>query len=350
MNDRENKLRAARFETPAYIPVAFHVSAACWDHYPQETLQDLMAAHPLLFPDFQKTEETITPHYAPWRKAGEPYIDSWGCVWETLEDGITGAVVKPALADWETFTSYTPPSPKIHNGWGPIHRDSIRAAIATAREEGRLASGSLRHGHTFLTLSYLRGYENLIFDMADGHPQLPKLIGMVEAFNAELVRRYVEAGVKWMGYPEDLGMQRGPMLSPALFRRYIKPVYRRLVAPAREAGCVIHMHSDGDIRALCEDLIDVGIDVINLQDLVNGLDWIEANLKGRVCIDLDIDRQRVTRFGTPAQIDAHIRAIVERLGSPQGGLMLIHGLYPGVPLENAKALMDAMEKYAQYYA
>ena len=71
MNDRENKLRAARFETPAHIPVTFHISAACWGHYPQDALQDLMAAHPLLFPDFEKTEEKVTPSYAPWRKAGE---------------------------------------------------------------------------------------------------------------------------------------------------------------------------------------------------------------------------------------------------------------------------------------
>ena len=53
--------------------------------------------------------------------------------------------------------------------------------------------------------------------------------------------------------------------------------------------------------------------------------------------------------GTPAQIDALVRDEVVRLGSREGGLMMIYGLYPGVPLENAGALMDAMEKYATYY-
>jgi uroporphyrinogen decarboxylase len=152
------------------------------------------------------------------------------------------------------------------------------------------------------------------------------------------------------GLCRGLGMQIGPVLSSIHFRKYIKPSYQRIVAPAREAGCIVHMHSDGDIRALVDDLIDVGFDVLNLQDLVNGIDWIRANLSGRVCVDLDIDRQRITYAGTPRQIDALIREEVESLGSKQGGLMMIYGLYPGVPLANAGALMDAMERFMGYYA
>jgi uroporphyrinogen-III decarboxylase len=164
------------------------------------------------------------------------------------------------------------------------------------------------------------------------------------------VTRWLALKPDMFSYAEDLGMQVGPMLSPACFRRYIKPVYQRLMQPAREQGCLIHMHSDGDIRTLADDLVDAGVQVINLQDLVNGIDWIAAKYAGKVCIDLDVDRQRITRFGSPAEIDALIREEVEKLGSPRGGLMMIFGLYPGTPLENVAALMDAMEKYATYYS
>ena len=75
-------------------------------------------------------------------------------------------------------------------------------------------------------------------------------------------------------------MQVGPMLSPDFFKTYIKPSYQRIMQPARDAGIPIHMHSDGDIRLLVDGLVTDGVDVINLQDLVNGLDWIEENLKG----------------------------------------------------------------------
>jgi uroporphyrinogen-III decarboxylase len=186
--------------------------------------------------------------------------------------------------------------------------------------------------------------------MADGEPKLRRLIEMVESFGVGLVQRYLGAGVEMMCYPEDLGMQRGPMLSPEHLRTYIKPIYESLMAPAHEAGCLVHMHSDGDIRDLVDDLVLSGVDALNLQDLVNGIDWIAANLKGRVCVDLDIDRQQITRFGSPKQIDALIREEVEKLGSRDGGLMMIYGLYPGVPLENIKALMDAMERYSSFYA
>ena len=110
------------------------------------------------------------------------------------------------------------------------------------------------------------------------------------------------------------------------------------------------MHSDGHIGDLIDDILDAGVGVMNLQDLVNGIDWIRGKLAGRICIDLDIDRQHITPGASVRQIDSLIREEVEKLGSPKGGLMMIYGLYPGVKLENIKALADAMERYATYYS
>jgi uroporphyrinogen decarboxylase len=342
----ENTLRATRFERPEHIPVVFWINPACWHHYPEGALQELIADHPLLFPDPHLPRAPL----APWEQAGRPYVDSWGCTWETTDDGITGAVTRHPLADWGAFEHFTPPDPGQTNGMASTEWYEIGEKIAGMGHRDEYAVGSLEHGHTFLRLSYLRGYERLLYDMADSEPKLLRLLEMVEAFSLGIVQRYIDLGVAMMRYPEDLGMQRGPMLTPGHFRKYIKPVYGRLMAPARAAGCLVHMHSDGDIRNLVDDLVVSGVDALNLQDLVNGVDWIAARLKGRVCIDLDIDRQSVTRFGSPAQIDSLIRGEVERLGSPQGGLMMIYGLYPGVPLENVRALMDALERYATFYA
>lgn len=328
----------------------FHINSACWHHYPQDALQELMASHSLLFPGFEKSSEKVVPEYEPWERAGESYVDGWGCLRETTDDGIVGTVTKHPLESWDNFESYSPPDPNRNSGLGPVNWDQVCEDLRKAKEQGYLATGGLRHGHTFLQLADIRGYENLIFDMVDEEPRLYGLIQMVEDFNMAIVRHYIDFGAEWMRYPEDLGMQVGPMLSPEQFRKYIKPSYKRLMEPALEAGCVVHMHSDGDIRELVDDLIDSGVEVINLQDLVNGIDWIVEHLAGRISIDLDIDRQEVTRFGSPAQIDDLIREEVEKLGSREGGLMMIYGLYPGVPLDNVKALMDAMEKYATYYS
>ncbi len=345
----ENTLRAIRLERPEHIPMTFWINPACWHHYPNDALYELMAEHPLLFPDFTSQEVTL-PEPAPWERAGQPYTDAWGCIWETTDDGITGSVTSHPLTDWDALQSFTPPDPAQTNGMAAIDWAIIKGKILKAKGEGKHCVGSLEHGHAFMRLSYLRGYEKLLLDMADGEKRLWQLIEMIESFSAAIVHRYVDHGIAMMRYPEDLGMQIGPMLSPEHFRTYIKPVYEHLMEPAREAGCLVHMHSDGDIRKLADDLATSGVDAINLQDLVNGIDWIAANLKGRLCIDLDIDRQQITRFGSPEQIDELIRREVQILGSPEGGLMMIYGLYPGVPIENVKAIADAMERYATFYS
>jgi uroporphyrinogen decarboxylase len=345
----ENTLRAIRFERPEHIPVIFWINPACWHHYPRDVLFELMAEHRLLFPDFTG-KDVVMPELSPWERAGRPYTDSWGCIWETTDDGITGSVTGHPMADWDALKGFTPPDPGKSNSMATVDWSAIKAKIQRADAEGKHAAGSLEHGHAFLRLSYLRGYERLLLDMADGDDRLWRLIDMVETFSVGIVQRYVDLGVAMMRYPEDLGMQLGPMLSPRHFRTYIKPIYEHLMAPAQKAGCLVHMHSDGDIRELVDDLVVSGVEALNLQDLVNGIDWIAAKLKGRICIDLDLDRQQITCFGSTEQIDNLIRREVQELGSREGGLMMIYGLYPGVPLENVKAIMDAMERYATFYS
>ena len=330
--------------------MVFHINRACWQHYPQDALQELMESHPFLFPDFKQSTEKVVPVFAYDMKAGEPYTDSWGCVWTCTENGMQGTVTQHPLASWDAFDSFVKSDPNTQDGIKPIDWDSVSKRFQLNKDSGDLARASLVHGHTFMTLMNIRGYENILYDMFDEEPRFRELLRMVEDFNYELVTRNIKLGAELMGYPEDLGMQTGPMLSPEHFRKYIKPSYERIMKPARDAGCLIHMHSDGNIRTLVFDLLELGVNAINLQDRVNGVDWIKDNLAGKVCVDLDIDRQEITPFGTPDKIDALIREEVEKIGSKDGGLVMLYGLYPGVPLENVKAVMDAMERYSTYYS
>ena len=85
----------------------------------------------------------------------------------------------------------------------------------------------------------------------------------------------------------------------------------------------------------------------NLQALVNGIDNLAKHVKGRVAIDLDIDRQSVTVNGC-GDIDDHIRECVAKLGSPAGGLWLCYQPWPPTPPRNLDAVFAAMEKYRNY--
>ena len=350
LSQRENYLRAALFGTPERIPVHMRISEAAWIHY-REALEPLLLKRPDLVGGYRKgSVDFDNLDVVPWRRVGSPYTDSWGCVWETVQQGFTGSVTRHGLENWDDFERFTPPDPAHHSGWGEVDWETVREKMRENKRNGSLVTGGLRHGHLFLTLTYLRGYQNLIFDMHDQVPELLRLIEMVENFSAEIVRRYIDFDADVIAFPEDLGMQKGLMLTPGQFRQYIKPSYQRLMALAKDSGRLVQMHSDGDVMELADDLLECGVDVLNIQDLVNGVDEIARRLKGRVCIELDIDRQRVTRFGTPGDIDDLIHEEVETLGSREGGLMLIYDLCPGIPLENIDAVMGAMEKYSTYYA
>ena len=344
-----NYERAVRFEYPDSIPMNFCINAACWDYYSHDDLFDLMADHKLLFPDFVRPARGWKPTYPAIARVDEPFTDDFGCVWMTPINGLTGTVKIHPLDDWEKFRNYRFPDPEICMGIGPVDWKLERKRIEAAKARGEFTSGGLRHGHTFLQLSDIRGYQNLMFDMADEEPLLMELLDGIEQFNLAIIRKYLEMDVDQLTYAEDLGMQVGPMVSPEHFRRYIKPSYRRLMQPALDRGKIVHMHSDGDIRMLADDIIDDGVQVINLQDLVNGIDWIADRFRGRTCVELDVDRQLITVTGTPKAVDELIRREVSAIGTPQGGLAMIYGLYPGTPIENVAALMDAMEKYAGYF-
>lgn len=350
MVDKETFLKAIRFERPDVIPMRVGINVGCRHYYPTAALEDLMAAHPALVSEGTRQYVLGSDVGDPRERKGESWTDPWGCVWENAIEGLLGAVREHPLADWSNFDGFKPPDPDRTNGISLVDWERTKERVGRQRAEGRLVTGGLHHGHTFLRLQDLRGYENLTYDMADGDPRLRRLIGMVEAFNLAVVERWMALEPDIMEYPEDLGMQEGPMLSPAHFRTYIKPVYERLMRPALDRGCIVNMHSDGDIRTLADDLVDSGVQMLNLQDLVNGIDWIAEHLKGRICIDLDVDRQNVTVQGTPEQIDDHIRESVEKLGSKEGGFMMVWGFYPGTPIENADAVMTAMERYADFYS
>jgi hypothetical protein len=349
MSGKSDFLKAIHFDHPERIPIKCSINGACWNAYPAEALQELMARHPVLFPNAEAAPPR-KPRFEGNASAREPFVDAWGCTWETPEDGLTGCVTGHPLDDWSALETYQPPDPETTDGVRPVDWNARELHARRCRETDTPFGGSLTHGHTFLRLLYIRGYENLLFDMADNRSELWTLIDIVEAFNTETVTRFLDLGVSWMGYPEDLGMQVGPMLSPTDFRTYIKPSFQRLMGLARDAGAAVHMHSDGDIRALLDDLIDGGVECINLQDLVNGVDWIRDRLKGKVCIDLDIDRQNITCFGNPGKIDELVKYEVATLGAPEGGLMLTYGFYPGTPIENADAVMSAMERYSLMFA
>ena len=353
LSHRENYLRTATFSRhsppPDHIPIRVSVSGASWDQL-RTDLEDVLARHPVLFPDFEKgTHDYARRDFGPASNAGDRTTDAWGCTWHAAVDGIRGQVVGHPLDDWAKLGTWQPPDAMETTTWRAVDWEERRRRTVEARARGALTSGGLDHGFLFLRLTYLRGFENLMLDLATADPRLPTLIELVNRHNRTLVDQWLAIGIDVLNLGEDLGTQTASVVGPRHFDRYLAPAYRQLTEPARAAGCQVAFHTDGYIMDIADPLLACGITILNPQDLCNGIDALARELKGRVCINLDIDRQSIVPFGTAGDIHDLIEHEVRTLGSPQGGLMMICGIYPPTPAENIDALLTALERYRTYW-
>ena len=349
MTHRENYIRAARFQRPERIPAGVHINDASWDLYRQD-MEKVALQFPEYFPYVHEGWRDYDSYrFAPAFRKGEKFRDNWGCVWETTVNGIEGVVTESPLEDWEKLDSWSMPDIDTQADRAPMDWEQRRWEMHAARERGELVGGGLPHGFLFLRSTYLRGFENALCDMASEDEDFTGLFRRLVDYNLELVRRYLEIGVDVMHFPEDLGMQNGPFISPAMFEKWFVPAYAKLMKPCLEAGVLTHFHSDGKTLDILDAQIRAGVNIVNPQDLVNGIDELAKQIKGRACIDLDIDRQTILPYGTPKEIEELIEEEVRKLGSPEGGLMMIAGIYPPTPPENVEALCRALRKYREYW-
>ncbi|MCX7706215.1 MAG: hypothetical protein N2115_08195 [bacterium] len=278
------------------------------------------------------------------RRAGNKVRDKWGCLWIYPLDYLDGQVIEHPLDNWEKLKDYKPPDPEKYTDWEKAKKD-----IEEAKRKGNFTSGGVDHGFFFLLITYLRGFENAMIDFAEGNKNIFKLIEIIENYWLGVIKKWIDIGVDMIGFGDDLGLQTSLPMSPQAWRKYIKPSYMKFFGLCRDNGVHAGLHTDGWIVSIMEDLIECRLSVLNPQDMVNGIDNIERLLKGRICIDLDIDRQHITYSGTPEEIDRHILNCVKRLGSEKGGLILKFGAYPGTPVENIGAVIKAFEKYRYYW-
>jgi hypothetical protein len=325
------------------------ISGATWTSL-REALEEVLVRHSLLFPNFKMGQHNYEQwDYGPAHRPGERFKDAWGCVWDNAWGGLEGQVVEHPLADWRNLDTYRPPDPLVQNDRGPADWEKARERTLRGAQEGRLTSGGVPHGFMLMRLWYLRGFEDLMFDMAEGRPELGRLIRMLTDHNMTIIRQWLSMKVDSVSFGEDLGAQRASIISPRMFREWVLPAYQALMRPCRDAGCEVYLHSDGYIMELIDLLIEAGVTIINPQDLCNGIDNLAREVKGRVCISLDVDRQKIVPFGTRREIRELIREEVMKLGSPRGGLMLGAGIYPPTPPENVDALCCAMEEFRTYW-
>ena len=316
----KDRLKALTFEHPEYIPIGVSILPAAWMKH-RQALDEIVFRHPILFGDHKEGDRDYDAVGGTYVE-GE-HVDVWGCVWSNIKTGRESIV-----------TGHPVPT-----------REAIHSLKIPELDVG------FPHGFMYLRLADLRGFEELMLDFAEEPPELQMLIDTVLAYNlrqAEIRLKGMEGQGQIVYFGDDLGMQNSLPISPPKWRKYLKPCYAQIYKPFREAGYYVYMHTDGHIIEIVPDLIDCGVNVVNPQIRANGLDDLAAVCKGKICVDLDLDRQ-LFPFCTPEEIDVHVREAVEKLGSPEGGLWLKAEVADDVPLENVEAICAALEKYRSYF-
>lgn len=342
MNERENFLRALEFRNPKWVPFSVGLAWPIWHRY-REDLEDLVLRHPKVFPSYRKGRASFDGDPGPGYRQGEYYRDNWGCVWYTTQHGLEGQVVESPLADWKALDTYEPPDLLKYSERGEQDWDRIRTAFEDRKEKGLLTSGYCER--LFDRLYFLRGFENLMIDIGTDDPHLPRLIDMLTEYEMRFVQQWLSIGVDVIGFHTDIGMQDRLMISPAKFRRYIKPMFKQIFQLCRNAGVPVLLSSDGRLLDIVDDLIECGVSRHDPQIRANTLAGIEESYKGKLCINLDLDRQMFP-FCRPEDIEQQVKAGVERLNLPEGGLMMFADVRdPNTPMENIEALCEAGERY-----
>lgn len=340
MTERENYLRTLEFRHPLWIPATVSIGPRVWKKY-REDLEKVILRYPRVFGRYQKGSKDFD-EMPPVYRQGEYFRDNWGCLWYNTREGQEGQVVESPLSDWEAFSAYKPPDPLLKSERGERNWKKIKEDIEEQKRKGFLTIGDGER--LFDRLYFLRGFENLMIDIAADAAELPQLIKVLSDYEMNLINRWLKIGVDIMAFHTDIGTQKSLMINPKKFRRYIKPMFKRIFTACRERGIHVFLSSDGCLLEIVDDLIECGVSMHDPQLRANTLEGIEKVYKGKMCINLDLDRQMIP-FCKPKEIREQVREVVERLGSPEGGLMVSGACDDDVPLENIEALCVALEEY-----
>jgi hypothetical protein len=344
---KENYLRAIEFRQPEYIPSRLNPFWPIWNIH-RERLESIALEHPLLFPGF-KSNNIKYDMKEGIKRLENSLMDPFGCVWKYTLKGYLGQVVYHPLEKWKNFEKYNFPDPEkgmpVEGNAYLQQWEKIFEVLDKERESGELLiQAGLPHSFFFQRLYHLRGFSNLLKDFITKPPQIYDLIEALTEYNLKLVDILLNSGkLNIINFGDDIGLQNRMPISPKTFREFIFPAYYKIFQRVRSKGVHVYYHSDGHIIEISDQLIETGIDILNLQDRINGVKQISNKFKGKLCIDLDIDYQKLIPFGKPDQIKRHINHIVEELSDRNGGLMMIAELHPPTNLENIKALCEAIE-------
>ncbi|RME05452.1 MAG: hypothetical protein D6803_08895 [Anaerolineae bacterium] len=289
------------------------------------------------------------------REPHTPYIDSWGSGQVEITPGHWFPGVHP-MAEASTIE-------EIENYPWPDMSDPTR--IAHVREQARRLAEENQYAimatpwllFPFERAHAMQGMDVFLLNMAANPDFAKALLRKILDLCKDLMGRFLaELGdnVDIIKIGDDLGTQSSLMISPKMYREFLKPLHAEFIQFIKErTHAKVFFHTDGDVFPLIEDFIEIGVDILNPIQTSAGKMANLPELKKRFGKNLvfcgAIDTHRILPYGTPEEVRQEVRRVIEILG-PGGGYMVasVHTIMDDVPPENVLAMVDAVEEFGRY--
>lgn len=286
------------------------------------------------------------------------YVDQWGVTWKKSSSSYHFDPIKfpfngePSLADLERYK------------WPDLLDSVFMQKCGQLKERAKYLHEKTDYAVMLdctiepLTFSELMlGFENWCINFMSNRKFIEALMKTyVEVclkratYVYDAVGEYIDVAY---GIADDLGTQDGLWISASDYRKYIKPLHKKIVEFIRsKTSAKILFHSCGDIYPVLADVIDMGIDAFTpVQVSCKNMD--SKRLKKEFGDNLTwwggIDTQRVLPFGTPEDVGKEVKKRIHDF-APRGGYVLnsVHSIQPGVPPENIVMMVKAAKEYGKY--
>jgi len=292
MKSQEIVRRAIEFGRPPRLPF--------WQHW----------NHPMPgFPDDVCNIWEMDRAQAGWF-FDTPGTDDWGCRWSTTEVKNIGQVAGFPLADWSALDGYRPPDPG-----NPFYYERLTPLLDAAHDRYVCLTA---HSLLFSRLHKLRGFAATMEDFYLEPERVHRVLDMIVDFKvrqcAELQRRFGER-IHGLFVADDWGTQERTFVSRKVFADFFAPRYKLIFDAIHACGWHVILHSCGRINDFVPLLIDLGVDVLNMQQSrTYGLVDFGRQYRGRVCFLATVDIQSTLPRGIEAEVREEARLLVEKLG------------------------------------
>jgi uroporphyrinogen decarboxylase len=353
---RENFLKAARRQQPAWVPLDFGVSPGAMKMFRQHLGMDVDIVRHFKFDGrwIGPTGGTRRPtpdwralYYADGSLPPEARInDEWGVA--TVEHAASDDAISfgplrniTSVAEWDAY-----PWP---DDVAAAHRfTGMQARVDAAHAEGMPVYGG--GVNFFEQLWGLTGFDTLMMGMAMDEPWARRMFHRHAEDLIGKSEKVALTGVDILQTGSDVATQLAPLLSPAMWRDWIFPMMRDVIAVARavKPDILVFYHSDGNVEPLIEGLIEAGVDILDpIQPECMDIRALKARYGDRLSFHGGIGVQTVMPFGTPQEVRDTVRRTIDTMSAGGGGYLCstAHMIRPEVPWENIMAFVETVREY-----